>query len=185
MTGLFAQEEMPQVENDKARAEIGKALAKVELEIERDKFKGSALVGIKGDPSNIPGQSVYSRTIYVSPSYFLSSGGTGSFALTVLAIFEDWAFLDGSIDMLIDGQQEHISSSIRTDTEILGLHQLREAFTVMIPEELIVRMSKASMIEVRINGKRQDVTGNLRPEHIAQFIKIQEAPRLLGKIDQP
>lgn len=154
------------------REQVDAEYGRLKLDAKHDKFNGSVFVTL-GAVEEISGGDVM-----VFPTYFRGESGLAMYLIGVLAQLPSWAFLDGSIELLVDGVRMNLPSDGQPKRKVRDNGHVRESFSVAVDEDLLRKLAGASVIDVRFPGERR-IDGELRPKHIAQFRKILEAPALV------
>jgi hypothetical protein len=142
-----------------------------ELHVETDRFTGTRDVyaGIVGERLDLPGFEFGSPTmVSLQPFYRALADGRGTYLWTITVIAREWAFVDGSAELLIDGGRVTLRPSMKPETNVVSGGLVTEQFNVRIPPEVMRRVAAAKLVEIRLTGSKQTIESHLTEEHVAQ-----------------
>ncbi len=159
--------------------EIDREFARAVLTKHVDKFTGSVSVAVEGKIAGRKADDVAGAwEVFVTPFYI--PPGIGGFYLMFGAILKDWAFLDGSIDLIADGKPGRLRSVGDISRDVRSGGSVQESFLVRFQLSELDSLAQASQIEFRLNGSHHSVTGSFSARQIAQMRAILQAPAFLG-----
>ena len=164
----------------RARESIAKSAAKIKLTAELDHFTG-ALTVQAGKAQTLDAQEFGAAVRFVPVFYRKTASVRGAYFLWVTARLSTWAFLDGSAVLLLNGAPLRLDGAAKPAREVIE-GGVVESFTLSLTPEVIDRLARASRIEVRLNGQRGNVEGDVKWPGIAQFQRITDAPAVADTI---
>lgn len=157
-----------------------------------DKFDGSTHYFTEIKKVDVVGGSFWSGTYVYFSLHALKQARNSDrpFLLKIQTHTEDWIFISrgASLHLKLDGSKmiELVGDgSIRNREVVYGAKVDETALYSMTLDELR-RMSQAKTVDFRVFGERQQITGTLSPEFIADAVLFAKSgPDLLGLAPEP
>lgn len=180
--GLLVGQDVEAAGAKMSRRAVADEVAKMGLEVKRDRFTGGTTVSVTGmDPILATSTISAADIIIFAPGYAVLANGVSSYAVTVTATLPEWYFLRGTIEFLVDGKPAGETEAGTPRRDVLAPNRLFEQFTTLVSSTLFEKLSHASRIEIRLPGERESPTFTLEPRFVAMFWKLREAPQALKK----
>lgn len=144
---------------------------KVSLMVEDDRFTGMRAT-FPSKQYQLEGTGLF-ETVHVRPVFGEHPEGVSRLYLRTRYVGMGWAFLNGTIHLLIDGKTriKLTGPDSAREREVLtcsnvGCHNM-ENLTTPITREQLQALARARTAEIRIEGSKASIQGRFREQHIA------------------